>query len=136
MHIPDYSNPVWITKIPPYWDDTSVTTTKIVGVDLDTKKYNDWFVKEKKEDELRLYLRIPGVQKKDVDISLEKKVLVVTIDLDKDNIVTKPYQRTYRFTLDEDYNILKEDSVSLKDGVLSFVFIQPEENKPVKIKIN
>jgi HSP20 family protein len=91
-------------------------------------------------DGLVLRYDMPGVQKDNVDITVEKGTLVVTGKADPEESGTPAYRETrigdYRreFTLPDDVDA-DRISASMNAGVLTVRIGKPEETKPKRIQI-
>ena len=95
------------------------------------------------EGSLTLVMEMPGVQKDNVDITIEKNVLAVEgkIDFSKyedlEPVYTEynvgPYKRSFSLSSKIDQNKI---SAEMNDGLLTLVLPKAEEAKPRAIKIS
>jgi HSP20 family molecular chaperone IbpA len=95
------------------------------------------------EGSLTLVMEMPGVQKENVDITIEKNVLDVEgkIDFsryeDLEPVYTEynvgPYKRSFSLSSKIDQNKI---SAEMNDGLLTLVLPKAEEAKPRAIKIS
>ena len=95
------------------------------------------------EGSLTLVMEMPGVQKENVDITIEKNVLDVEgkIDFsryeDLEPVYTEynvgPYKRSFSLSSKIDQNKI---SAEMNDGLLTLVLPKSEEAKPRTIKIS
>lgn len=94
------------------------------------------------DDSLALFAELPGMKKKDVEISVENNVVTISGERQFEKETHENYHRIERaygtftraFTLPTNVDANKVEA-TFKDGILRVVFPKTEESKPRKIAI-
>ena len=97
-----------------------------------------------KEDAIILKAELPGMNKKDIDIDIEDRVLTLRGERSLDDEVTDEsyyrrervygkFHRAFRLPADVEPEKIKAD---FKDGILNVNIPKPEEKKPKKISVH
>ena len=97
------------------------------------------------EDKYQISLAVAGLSRDDIDVTLKEDVLTMRYDGDQSEEKVPEYvyrgisKRRFKkeFVLSE-HLIVRDDSVSLENGILSITLYRqiPEEKKPRKLQIN
>lgn len=122
----NYNNIVW--EVNPfidqeqYWRDWTLPRYAYLSTSnlQESVSYN--------EDDVVIKLAVPGVKKKELEITVQKGVLTIKLHANKDFVSS--FCRDYNI---EDYDSDNAD-INLADGVLSISMDKLEEAKPKKLK--
>lgn len=104
-----------------------------LGIDKSkVSAYTEVIRAEKAEECYNIHFVVPGYEKQDLKISLEKRDLVVSAKFEKEDTWKKNF--TKRVQLPEDADFAKS-TASLDKGILSIQVPFKKNQKPVEIKI-
>lgn len=79
-----------------------------------------------------IYLPLPGYSKKDIEIDVQGRTLIISAKIEKENENAFRKSFTRKWILADDANT-DEISATMSDGLLSVSFGKTPENKKVKI---
>jgi HSP20 family molecular chaperone IbpA len=104
-----------------------------LGIDKSkVSAYTEIIRAEKSEEGYDIYFVVPGYDKEDLKISLEKRDLVVSAKFEKEDTWKKSFTKRVQLPEDADFS---KSVAALDKGILSIEVPFKENQKPVEIKI-
>jgi HSP20 family molecular chaperone IbpA len=104
-----------------------------LGVDKSkVSEYTEVIRAEKTKDGYDIHFVVPGYDKKDLKISLEKRDLIVSAKFEKEDTWKKNFSKRVQIPEDADFS---KSKATLDKGILSIEIPFKEDQKPVEIKI-
>lgn len=105
-----------------------------LGVDKSkVSAYTEIIKAEKTENGYDIHFAVPGYEKEDLKISLEKRDLIVSARFEKEESWKKNFAKKIQIPEDADFSKLE---AKLDKGILSISIPFKEKQKPVEIKIS